>query len=420
MKKAVIISLAVILAAGGMFFVWQIQNDRANAAKLEAEILKGLTTEEIGLILKSEAAANPASIVQFKEDAEKRQTFLKGMKEYLALAAQARRENLAVDGNFLINVEYKKNIMLADLYQAKLGQGKDKSYVVPEAEIQAVWANPENEKLFSRDMNVLQEIRKAALDAAGNQTPVSALQGDMLAKARKNWAKTKILSDKAKMDAEFISQPEIGLRLKIVEAGILANDYLRLNWEKRIKATDGEIRDYLAKHPEYDLAKKKQTAEIVLQKAKAGEDFSALAAQFSEDRTTKDKGGLYEDVNKNTIWAEVENAALNLENGRMADTVIESSFGFHIVKLENKQITKTKDAGETVKFSVRHIVLQKSFEEPNRVPGVPPPFMKAEEIARTEVEREKREKFIAEIFAQNPISMPEDFSVELPEVKSSN
>ena len=72
-------------------------------------------------------------------------------------------------------------------------------------------------------------------------------------------------------------------------------------------------------------------------------------------------------------------------------------------------------------FSVRHIVLQKSFEEPNNeIPGVPPPFMTAEEIAKTEVEKEKLEKFIAEIFARNPISMPEDFPVSMPDAKSFN
>jgi hypothetical protein len=240
------------------------------------------------------------------------------------------------------------------------------------------------------------------------------IKGDALEKIRLKWARTKVLSQQAKSDAEFINQPEVSLRLKIVEAGILANDYLRLNWEKRIKATDQETADYLAKHPEYDINKKKELAETVLNKAKSGEDFAALAEKFSEDRATKDKGGLYENVETNTLWEEVERAALNLEKGQIADGLIESKIGFHIVKLENKQITKTMDGGESVKLSVRHILLQKSFEEPNnKIPGIPPPFMKAEEIAKAEIEKEKREKFTKEIFAQNPISMPEDFSIEL-------
>ena len=290
---------------------------------------------------------------------------------------------------------------------------------MPDEEIEKIWAKAENEKLFDRDLNVLREIRNEAIEVSGSQASEPVLKGDALEKIRLKWARTKFLSAKAKSDAGFINQPEVSLRLKIVEAGILANDYLRQNWEKSIKATDGDIADYLSKHPEYDIEKKKQLAETVLQKAKAGEDFASLAGKFSEDRATKDRGGLYADMNKNVLWAEVENAALALEKGQIAERIIESATGFHILKLENKQISKTKDGGEAVKFSVRHILLQKSFEEPgNKIPGVPPPFMKAEEIAKAEVEKEKRAKFIKEIFARNPISMPEDFSVALPETEN--
>ncbi|HXG82629.1 MAG TPA: peptidylprolyl isomerase [Pyrinomonadaceae bacterium] len=417
MKKTLILFIISASLAAGIFLVWQNQNERARAAKLDSEILKGLTAEEIGLILKSEALADRQSIAAIQQSNEKRQAFLKGMREYLALAGQARREGFADDANFKINAEYKKNILLADLYRAKLGYGQEKSYVVPEDEIKAVWANSENENSFNRDIKTLKEIQKAAAAVTGNQAPVSELAGENLTKARINWARTKILSERAKADAEFMRQPEIPLRLKIVEAGILANDYLRANWTRRLKASDREISAYLKSHPEYDVEKKRQTAETVLQKAKAGEDFTKLAAEFSEDRSTKDKGGLYQNVNKNVLWAEVEDAALNLEKGQIADRVVESNIGYHIVKLEGKKNIKNKDGGEKVNFSIRHVLLQKNFEEPNnKIPGIPPPFMKAEEIAEAEIEKEKRALFINEINKQNAVSLPENFTVELPEV----
>ena len=274
---------------------------------------------------------------------------------------------------------------------------------------------------FNRDINALREIQIAAAEVKGDPTAISALVGESLIKARTSWARTKILSDRAKADADFMRQPAIALRLEIVEAGILANDFLRENWTKRIKATDAEIKNYLAAHPEYDVEKKRAKAETVLQKVKAGEDFSKLAKEFSEDRATKDAGGLYENVGQNIVWAEVEQAALDLEKGQIADRVIESQFGFHIVKLENKKTIKNKDGGETVNFSVRHILLQKNFEEPNnKIPDVPSPFMRAEEIAKAEIEREKRAKFIGEIIERNPVSLPNDFAVELPEIIRSN
>ena len=410
-KVFVFITVSIVLASTGLFF-WRGYEEQTRAAKLETEILKGLTEEEIFLVLNSEAQLNPQSITVMKESAEKRQKFLNGIREYLALAAEARRVGLNENVNFKINVEYKKNILLAEMYRAKLGRDQGKIYAFSDEEIKSVWADSQNEVFFDRDMKTLKEIQKATAVSIGNQPSVSELSGESLTKARENWAQTKILSDKAKADVEFMNLPEISLRLKIVEAGILASDYLRTNWSQRIKATDEEIKNYLALHPEYDVRKKQQTAEMVLQKVKNGEDFARLAKEFSEDRGSKNNGGLYENVSKNILWQEVEAIALKLKKGQIADQLIESNLGYHIVKLEDRKIEKNKDGSESVKFSVRHIVLQKNFEEPGvHNPDIPPPFMKAEEIAKTEVEKVKRAKFIAEIEERNPVFLPKDFSI---------
>lgn len=408
MKRILISFLFVIIAAGALFFVWQTQNEKAKAAKTESEILKSLTAEEIGYVLKSEALAGSESIKAITADTERRQIFLKGLREHLALAAQARREGFAEDENFKVNLEYKKNILLADLYRFYLSQGKDRLYVVPENEIKKVWANPANEKLFGRDMKVLKDIRIADAKAKGNFNPVSEVSPE----AEKNWARTKILSDTAKADAEFTNQKAIPLRLKILEAGILSSDYLRAKYEN-FKVSDKEIADYLAAHPEYSVEKKRQKAEEILQRAKGGEDFAELAKKYSEDRGSGENGGLYEDVGKDVLWTEVENAALNMKKGKIADQLIESGIGFHIVKLIDKKVPKNGD-GKNLKYTVRHIVLQKNFQEPNNnISGIPSPFMTAEEIAKAEIEKEKHKKFVNEIVEKNPISLPPDFSVEL-------
>lgn len=409
MKKSVTTIIVLTLLGIAGFLFWQNQNERTNAAKLDAEILKGLTADDIALVLKSEATADRESIAAIVENPERRRTFLNGMREYLALAAQARREGFADDEKYKINIAYKKNILLADLYQAKLSLGKDKLYIVPEEEVAAVWADAENEKLFIRDITTLREIQRAAAQANGKIVPPAELAGDLLETARKNWARTKILSERAKADAEFINAPEIRLRQQIVEAGILANDYLRANSDK-LKVTSADIAEYLAAHPEYDAKKKLEIAETVLQKVKNGGDFEKLAAEFSEDRKSKDNGGLYENVGKNVLWAEVEQAALELKNGQIADRLIESPTGYHIVKLVNKKQLK----GGDVSFSVRHILIQKKFEEPGvSVPGIPPPFMTAEEIAEAEIGKRKRTEFVDAIIRQNPVSLPEDFMFEL-------
>jgi len=420
-KKSLIIILVLIAAVSVGFFIWSVQDTRSKVEKTESEILKGLTAEEINLVLKSEALSDVSGVSVIVENAQTRQVFLKGLREYLALAAEARREGLTEDANFKINLEYKKDKLLADLYKAKLSREQGKYYVATEEEINAVWTNAENEKQFNTDMDTFYAIQTAVAKERGNPQVFQKLQGGSLIKARENWARTKILADKAKADTEFMKQPEIQLRLKIVEAGILSADYLRKYWAKNIKATSGEIADYLAAHPEYDVKKKQEKAETVLRRAQAGEDFSKLAVEFSEDRATKNKGGLFENVEKDTLWAEVENASLSLENGQIADKLVETNTGYHIVKLENKQIEQAKDGGKTVKYSVRHILLQKNFEDPNNNnPEIPSPFITAEEIAKTEVEKEKRNRFVEDVIGRNQIVLPEDFTVKLPKVETAN
>lgn len=419
-KKSLIFTVTLLFIVIAGFLVWRVQDTRAKSAKLESEILKGLTTEEIGLIIKNQADSDPQATVAMKENAGARQLFLKSMQNTLALAAQARREGLAEDANFKVNAEYKKNALLQNLYMAKLNKEQPKTFYVPE-EIEAVWNNPENETLFNRDVETLKVIQKVYAESRGSEFLNSKLEGDKLEKARKNWARMKVFSDKAKADAEFIQKPEVQLRLKIIEAGILASDYLNKHWAKNIRATNAEIKTYLAAHPEFDVSKKREKAEMVLQRAKAGEDFTALAKEFSEDRSTKDKGGLYENVETEYLWAEVEKTALALEKGQIADKLIETNTGFHIVKLENKEIKKEKDGSESVKLSLRHILLQYAFAEPNsKRTDIPPPFMKADDIAKAEVEKEKYNKFVAEIIQRNPVILPEDFTVELPEGTNAN
>ncbi len=418
-KKFLIIILTLIVALAAGFFIWRVQDTRAKAEKMEAEILKELTADEIGLILQSQTQGGAAAGIT--ATAETRQVFLKGMREYLALAAEARREGLAEDETFKINLEHKKNLLLADLYKAKLSKEQGKNFIVPKEEMDAVWTNPANEKQFETDMDTLQAIQMAVAKERGDEMVFSKLSGGALVKARDNWSRAKVLSDKAKADAEFMSKPEVALRLKIIEAGILSADYLRKHWTKDIKATEQEIAAYLAAHPEYDLNKKREKAEQILQRALAGEDFSQLATEYSEDRSTKSKGGLYENVDKDTLWIEVETAALALEKNQIAPKLIESHNGYHIVKLEDKQIKPEKDGSQTVKYSVRHILLQNTFEEPGNVnPDIPPPFMKAEEIAKSAIEREKRDKLVAEISRRNQIVLPEDFTVELPANSTAN
>ncbi len=70
--------------------------------------------------------------------------------------------------------------------------------------------------------------------------------------------------------------------------------------------------------------------ENILKRAKEGEDFAALAKEYSEDPGSKDRGGEYT-FPRGQMVKPFEDAAFGLENGKISD-IVETQFGYHIIK----------------------------------------------------------------------------------------
>jgi parvulin-like peptidyl-prolyl isomerase len=80
----------------------------------------------------------------------------------------------------------------------------------------------------------------------------------------------------------------------------------------------------------------KKTMEGLLAKARAGEDFAALAEKFSEDGGSNKKGGLYEDFARGKMVKPFEDAAFSAPVGQVSD-IVETEYGFHILKVEGRK-----------------------------------------------------------------------------------
>lgn len=90
-------------------------------------------------------------------------------------------------------------------------------------------------------------------------------------------------------------------------------------------------------------------AAEVLAKARAGEDFAALARQFSEDSTASEGGDLGF-FSRGKMVKAFEDAAFALAPGAVSD-LVESNFGFHIIRCAEKQAERT-DPLESVRDGV--------------------------------------------------------------------
>ena len=88
------------------------------------------------------------------------------------------------------------------------------------------------------------------------------------------------------------------------------------------------------------VAAKRKQADELLKRLKGGEDFTALAKQYSEDPTTKETGGELPKFGRGgEMVAEFEAAAFALNAGQVSD-VVQTMFGFHIIKLIEKSPAK--------------------------------------------------------------------------------
>lgn len=134
-------------------------------------------------------------------------------------------------------------------------------------------------------------------------------------------------------------------------------------YEKRVIYPDvlqGKLNDTLSS----DQAAKdtvRARAEDVLKQLKSGTDFAELAKKYGEDGTAT-KGGELGYFARGEMVPQFEAAAFALKKGETTQQLVETSYGYHIINVEDKKTEKVKDAaGKTVdteQVQARHILIR--------------------------------------------------------------
>jgi peptidyl-prolyl cis-trans isomerase C len=117
--------------------------------------------------------------------------------------------------------------------------------------------------------------------------------------------------------------------------------------------------------PEAKL-EKRQLANKIDARAKAGEDFAALVKEFSQDTRSKAQGGEYtfaraKDDPRRAMMPEFESAAFSMKPGQVSD-IVETSYGYHIIKTIEKIPVKTIDYSQ-VEARIKDSLLRDAVEK---------------------------------------------------------
>ena len=104
--------------------------------------------------------------------------------------------------------------------------------------------------------------------------------------------------------------------------------------------------------------------EDLLKRARDGEDFAKLAKEYSEDPGSKDKGGEYKFA-RGQMVPEFEAAAFSLKTNQVSD-IVNSSYGYHIIKLSEKipaQKVEFAEAAADLKEGLAQQAMQKELPD---------------------------------------------------------
>jgi peptidyl-prolyl cis-trans isomerase C len=165
--------------------------------------------------------------------------------------------------------------------------------------------------------------------------------------------------------------PAVAAQLELRRQDVLVNayveDYLRANpisdealrkEYERIKAQMGG-REFKARHI---LVDKEDEAKEVIAQLKKGASFEKIATDRSKDPGSKARGGELDWAVPSNYVKPFGDALLKLKKGQLTDAPVQSSFGWHVIRLDDERPLKVPPF-EEVKANLQRNMQQQQVQK---------------------------------------------------------
>ena len=169
----------------------------------------------------------------------------------------------------------------------------------------------------------------------------------------------------------FDKDPEFQRRMKFLRdralhsqvvdqevAKAITDDQVRARYDKEI-ADAPPVNEVHARHI---LVKTKEEAEAIIKQLDAGAKFEDIAKEKSTDAGSGANGGDLGYFGPGQMVPEFEKAAFALEPGTYTKEPVQSQFGWHVIKVEDKRVQQPP-AFDQVKGQVRSLLLRDKYFE---------------------------------------------------------
>lgn len=384
--KALIAAAVAVLFSAGLI-VWQVKARKSGAVNLSPEDMSMIAEDQ-----------SPQLRTRLASDEAARKDFAQDVRRLLAVAEEAHVKGVDNAPEMKRQLEFQRASVLAQNYFEQQGESGPN---ITDQEVEEFFKQPGHQAKFDQ---IIKDAQAKDPQLAAQQIPP-----EQLTMLKQRVGRIYIAEQKATA-AGLDKKPSVKLQTMLQQARALAETYAVDQLRDKMKATDEEVNSYIASHPELDTDKQQRAkAEEVLKRARAGEDFAKLAQEFSIDGS-KDKGGDLGWFGHGQMISEFEQATAALKPGQISD-VVQTKFGFHIIKLEEKRTQNDKDGKSEEQWHARHILIGDQAKGNN--PFAPP--QSSRDKAKAAVEQEKAKKVLDDIVKRSHVTVAENYQVKLPE-----